>query len=194
VNVEDRTNPTYTDHQVLESRTNGLYMYEDKLFVYMHKLGLFYYSLEDPEHPERMGFYNTPGWVENIVVEDNLIYVADYFNFSIYSIGDSLVNDADMIEPSFPPFELTISAHPNPFNAETLIRYSLPVHSDVSLAIFDIYGRRVKTLIDAPQEAGYHNAIWDGRNEMGIPVSSGLYFCRINAGNFTKVRKMTLVK
>jgi flagellar hook assembly protein FlgD len=44
------------------------------------------------------------------------------------------------------------------------------------------------------QTAGCHTAVWDGRNEAGVPVSSGLYFYRINAGNFTKVRKMTLMK
>ncbi|HUT63266.1 MAG TPA: FlgD immunoglobulin-like domain containing protein [Anaerolineae bacterium] len=95
---------------------------------------------------------------------------------------------------AFPLDFILHPAYPNPFNAETSIRYSLPTHSDVSLAIFDLCGRRIKTLVNAPQKAGYHTAIWDGRNEAGIPVSSGLYFYRINAANFTKVRKMTMVK
>ena len=100
------------------------------------------------------------------------------------------VNDGNLI-----PIEFALhDAYPNPFNTETIIRYSMPVRTDVSLIIFDLYGRRVKTLIDAPQIAGYHTTIWDGRNEAGIPVSSGLYFYRINAGNFTKFRKMTMVR
>ena len=102
---------------------------------------------------------------------------------------DAVVEEPDMVYD----FNLW-STYPNPFNSETSIHYSLPSHSDVDLSIFDLYGRRIRTLVNEPLQAGYHTTIWDGRNEAGIPVSSGLYFYRINAGNFTKVRKMTMVK
>ena len=83
---------------------------------------------------------------------------------------------------------------PNPFNATTTIRYALPVNSHVRLEIFNILGQKVKILVDEEQTAGNKQVIWDGRNERGDVVSSGVYFYRINAGKFRDVMKMSLLK
>jgi len=83
---------------------------------------------------------------------------------------------------------------PNPFNATTTIRYALPVNSHVRLEIFNILGQKVKILVDEEQTAGNKQVIWDGRNERGDVVSSGVYFYRINAGKFHDVMKMSLLK
>jgi len=87
-----------------------------------------------------------------------------------------------------------LNAVPNPLNEVTEIRYEVPLNCHVKLSIFDVHGNWVKLISDGNIKAGQHSAIWNGTNETGIPVSSGLYFYRINAGNFTKVRKMTMVK
>jgi hypothetical protein len=97
-------------------------------------------------------------------------------------------------EPLIPDDYFLAQNYPNPFNSTTCIRYGLPDESQVKITIFDLTGRRVKTLVNEAMKAGYYTMVWDGRNETGIPVASGLYFYRINADNFTKVRKMTLVK
>jgi len=83
---------------------------------------------------------------------------------------------------------------PNPFNATTTIRYALPEPGQVRLEIFNILGQKVKTLVDEKQTAGNKQVIWDGRNERGDVVSSGVYFYRINAGKFHDVMKMSLLK
>ena len=83
---------------------------------------------------------------------------------------------------------------PNPFNAKTEINYALPVDSDVKLEIFDVLGRRVVTLLDQHQTAGYHSIIWDGTNESGSVVTSGMYFNKLSAGNDVFVKKMILLK
>ena len=85
-------------------------------------------------------------------------------------------------------------AYPNPFNPVTTIRYDLPLGTDVHLVVFDILGREVRTLVKEKQEAGFKSIQWNGRNDMGQTVSAGMYFYRIQAGSFSKVQKMVLLK
>lgn len=84
--------------------------------------------------------------------------------------------------------------YPNPFNPETTIIYGLPTSADVSLIIYNILGQEVKRLVSAKKPAGYYKIIWDGRNNFGIKVGSGMYVYRITAGDFVKTRKMMLIK
>ena len=84
--------------------------------------------------------------------------------------------------------------YPNPFNPVTTIRYELPEDTDVHLVIYDILGKHVKTLVNQTQEPGYKSVRWNGRNDMGQTVSAGMYFYRIQAGSFSKVQKMVLLK
>jgi hypothetical protein len=84
---------------------------------------------------------------------------------------------------------------PNPFNPATTIRYGLPQTARVTLKIYNLLGEEVVKLVDnEPQKAGYHVAIWDGRNKNGQLVASGVYACRIQAGSFIMTKKMALVK
>ena len=84
--------------------------------------------------------------------------------------------------------------YPNPFNPETTIKYLLPRSSKVKLEVWDILGHVVRTLVDGNVEAGIHEIVWDGRNEKNEPLSSGIYFIRIKAGNFVRQRKIILVR
>lgn len=84
--------------------------------------------------------------------------------------------------------------YPNPFNPTTTIRYALPVGTDVRVSVYDISGRRVADLVNNYQSAGTYNVTWNGMNDMGERVSSGIYFCRIKAGSFEKTTKMNLLK
>jgi len=79
--------------------------------------------------------------------------------------------------------------YPNPFNPVTLIEYELPVTTEVKIEIFDVIGRTVATLVDDRKSAGFYSIPFNGRN-----LSSGTYFYRIKAGNFTKVQSMILIK
>jgi len=84
--------------------------------------------------------------------------------------------------------------YPNPFNPETRIKFSLPQGTQVSMAVYDILGRKVTTLVDEYYEAGNHDITWYGTDDAGRQVASGVYFYRIKAGDFEKSRKMLLVK
>ena len=84
--------------------------------------------------------------------------------------------------------------YPNPFNPSTEIRFELPTARDVQLRIYNQLGQTVRTLVDQRMKAGIHSMKWDGSSEAGQSVASGVYFYNIEAGDFTQIRKMTLVK
>jgi hypothetical protein len=83
---------------------------------------------------------------------------------------------------------------PNPFNPVTVIRYQLPHEADVRIDVFNVAGRLVKTIVDGHQEAGYKEAAWDGTNEAGEKVASGVYLYRMDAGDYTSKKMMVLLK
>ena len=89
--------------------------------------------------------------------------------------------------------------YPNPFNPGTQIKYQLPVTAQVNLAIYNVLGRKVRTLVDEEKAAGFYSVQWDGFNDYKTKVGSGVYFVRIeargaDAGNFVLTKKMTLLK
>ncbi|TDI87349.1 MAG: T9SS type A sorting domain-containing protein, partial [Caldithrix sp.] len=87
--------------------------------------------------------------------------------------------------------------YPNPFNPSTIISYAIPVsynNQQVKLEIFNALGQKVRTLINEHVSANFHTVEWDGRSDLGKPVTSGLYFYRIEAGSFVQVRKMLFLK
>lgn len=83
---------------------------------------------------------------------------------------------------------------PNPFNPQTKLRFSLEVDGPVSLEIFDVAGRKVRTLVNESRLAGAHNVLWDGRNGRGETVASGVYFAKMQTRSFTASEKLTLLK
>ena len=84
--------------------------------------------------------------------------------------------------------------YPNPFNPTTTLRYDLPEDAQVNIMIYDLMGRDVKTLVNNQQTAGFKSVIWDATNNLGQPVSAGMYLYRISSGGFTSVKKMVLLK
>ena len=84
--------------------------------------------------------------------------------------------------------------YPNPFNPVTNITYGLPENMRVMITVYDIKGRVVKTLVDSRQSAGHNSILWNGTNDFGAPVSTGLYFYRIQSSNFSQTKKMIFLK
>lgn len=84
--------------------------------------------------------------------------------------------------------------YPNPFNPTTTITYYLPIDSDVQIEIFNLVGQKIRTLLDQPMPGGIYQIEWDGRNNAGSAVASGIYIYRMKADNYISVKKMTLLK
>lgn len=97
-------------------------------------------------------------------------------------------------ETAPPVREFTSTHYPNPFNPETVINYSLPQESKVELTIYNIRDQRVNRLVNNEQPAGDYRVVWNGTNERGERVSSGVYFYRLTAGDRSLNRKMLLLK
>jgi len=84
--------------------------------------------------------------------------------------------------------------YPNPFNPITKIKYDLPEDALVTIKIFDIMGRNVRTLVNTKQAAGYRFARWNATNDFGESISAGMYIYMIQAGEFRSTKKMVLLK
>jgi hypothetical protein len=83
--------------------------------------------------------------------------------------------------------------YPNPFNPVTIITYSIPYASNVTIKVFDILGNEIATLLDEEKYAGFYKLTWDAVSARG-ELPSGVYFCRMQAGNFVQIKKMLLLR
>jgi serine protease AprX len=86
------------------------------------------------------------------------------------------------------------ASRPNPIDVRTVVSYSLAADGPARLDIFSVEGRRVRTLIQATQKAGFHQASWDGTDDGGNPVGAGIYWSRLQVGTWTSDSKMVLLR
>ena len=127
-------------------------------------------------------FVNTSDGIE-IVISDEV------WNISIEA-SEVLSIDGNML-----PVEFALHQnYPNPFNPTTQIRYDLPEDQMVTITIYDIMGRNIRTLVNTKQTAGYRLARWDATNDFGESVSAGMYIYTIQAGEFSSTKKMLYLK
>ena len=116
-------------------------------------------------------------------------------NESEYSLEKNSVTLAIDGQTGMPTEYALEGNYPNPFNPSTTIRYQLPAAGRVSIKVFDLTGKQVKTLVNEAMPAGYYRAVWDGRDARGAAVATGVYFYRITVDNaFVQTRKMVLMK
>jgi len=105
-------------------------------------------------------------------------------------IGTTTVGTDEALPVSYELFQ----NYPNPFNPSTIISYALPKASHVTIKIYDMLGREIKTLVNSEQNAGILNIQWNGNNNFGTKVSTGAYIYMIKAGDFFQAKKMILLK
>ncbi|MDP8237952.1 MAG: T9SS type A sorting domain-containing protein [Candidatus Hatepunaea meridiana] len=145
-------------------------------------------SVADPEHPQEVGFYNTPGSAHGVILsEDGLIYVADYTNVGIYRFTDPAKVDDPAV--SIPVKFKLYAAYPNPFNATTTIKYSLSYPNIVSLHLYNPLGQHITTLFNDYRQAGIHSISLNSKN-----LQSGLYFVRLETTDQIAAQKVILVR
>ena len=138
-------------------------------------------EMKKPSH-DLVYIYNTrsnPGQIAFDQTEPEF----ERISVAVASLGDVL------------PTEFSLSQnYPNPFNPTTDINFSLPQDARVSLEVYNVLGQRVNTLVDGQLPAGNHTVTWNGTNADGGQVSSGVYFYKISAENFSETKKMMLLK
>ena len=123
---------------------------------------------------------------------DGVVVGTDRGEVTGWKIGGRFMRDS----PAEPAEFALHQSFPNPFNIECQIAYQLPEAGDVSLMVYNVLGQRVRVLAEGTRQAGYYQATWDGRDDRGSEVSSGIYCSRlvVDDGRFTAVRKMVLLK
>lgn len=124
----------------------------------------------------RLASSSRPGMVRDFVLQTTGYYVS-LSRRSVMPSSFALLNN-----------------YPNPFNASTMILYNLPQATDVKLEIFNVLGQRIRVLVNEHQSAGYRSVAWDGKDDKGTDVSSGVYFYRLQAENYSDSKKMVLMR
>ena len=125
---------------------------------------------------------------------DGSVLYAATMGAGVYRLGDVEVSDVVDRTSEHPSTFLLEPNYPNPFNPVTSIRYTLPEKSHVTIQIMNMRGRLVHELVNSKQSAGSHIVRWDGTDQQGHPVSSGIYLCRMVASSNQRLRKMTLIR
>jgi hypothetical protein len=146
-----------------------------------------------------------------IRLENDTALVSEYYKDSVVNVAkrDTFVLRADAIilmeaniitgvayeiSPNVPVNYSLSQNYPNPFNPTTKIQFGLPVTENVQLRIYDVLGREVRSLLNERYDAGMYSVQWDGKNNFGRQVSSGMYIYHIRAGKFVQTKKMLLMK
>jgi len=135
-------------------------------------------------------------------VQNGISY--DYYIIATYTnpVGESIPSEtltadpplSDSDEPILPMVTKLAGNYPNPFNPSTTINFSLAREDRVRIDIYSVNGQLVRSLVNGTFGVGMHQIVWNGRDELGRSVSSGVYFYRMSAGEYTAVKKMLLVK
>lgn len=182
--------------------------YKVRLLFYTSPPSVFYVG---PIYGHEIEFCTWPNWEQRISVvaykyglhsneteemkiikTGSTVICNDYpFGKSSSEGGHETLSDNYNLTPT--QFSL-FQNYPNPFNPETDISYTLPQDCHVQLTIYNMLGQQVKVLVDEQQIAGFKTVHWNGRDESGNELASGIYFYRVQAGEYNQVRKMVLVK
>jgi hypothetical protein len=126
-------------------------------------------------------------------VAGNSVFCGGVTEFSTWAFTSSAsVTDVD--DGQLPSASLLYQNYPNPFNPITQIRYDLNKNCHVELAVYDVTGRKVAVLVDGLQESGQRTVTWNGQDQTGNRVTSGVYFYRLIAGEYASTRKMVLLR
>jgi len=107
---------------------------------------------------------------------------------------EATFTDVEELENSVATGSRMAQNYPNPFNSATTISYDISKITDIELTIFNILGQKIRTLVNCRQPAGTYQIQWDGQDNAGRNVASGIYFYRLKAGEFAQIRKIILMK
>jgi len=140
------------------------------------------------------GDFNGDG-INDILFHAGMAAGGSYGHVFVFSGDTGLVVDIENHNNKITPdgFKLSYN-YPNPFNSSTIFKYEIPYRTSVDLSIYDILGRKIKTLIRRELPAGSYQTSWDGRGETGNPVPSGVYLYRLKTTSTELSRKMILLK
>lgn len=180
-----------------DATAHNSYRIGDYLYVAYYTAGFRVYDISDPRFPVLADEYDTTPLVGEGLFKgawgcypfspSGYIFVNDrpdgFFIFSFEAFPTGVAAPAPLV---------LHPVRPNPFNMSTTISYELPAGGHLTATIFDVAGRRVRTLVDADQIEGPHEVVWNGTRDDGARAVSGVYFCRLNSGEVHVTQKIVL--
>jgi len=172
----------------LKCAINGYFaVFNDKYSWYPENYGVHLIDVGDPCCMWEVDFFSTPGICLDIFMKGRYLLVAD--GYSLTMLDAHIAEYEDRIEDSPPVTESRLSNSPNPFNGLTSIRFNLTEDAEVRIDIYDILGRKIETVFSGEKSAGSHRVTWNAED-----LPSGVYFYRLQAGEFTETASCLLLK
>ncbi|MDH4037771.1 MAG: choice-of-anchor B family protein [Candidatus Krumholzibacteria bacterium] len=189
------------------SRVHQLYVDGDLMFVGYYTAGFKVFDIANPAAPVLADVYDTSPYQTETgpdvyngaynaypYTHSGSVYVADHpSGLFIFSV-DGHTGQATGVDGGGPVVARLGQNYPNPFNPATTIEYETLSPTRVVLRVYDVSGGCVRTLVDARQPAGAHRVSWDGRDDAGRAVASGVYYSRLEAGTTRDAKRMVLLK
>jgi hypothetical protein len=142
------------------------------------------------------GDFNNDGYDDMLIANENN-ECCDWEFGSVYVVagGPQIVAGVESPQEPALPDDFSLSPnHPNPFNPATTIEYRVPFRCVVLLEVFNVLGQKVRVLFQGEKSAGSYTVEWDGADDLGRTLASGVYLYRLRAGEFSATKKMLLLK
>ena len=187
-------NPTYVwpNEYIVEADKFGLISASDPSYVLPSSSGPDDYSLLVSVGPFTLASAESTEVAFAIVGGASLPDLQANSDLALETHNPTTGIDGHEVEAA--PTRTQLASSPNPFSRSTAIRFRLPEASDVSVIVYDALGRRIRSLASGRQEAGGHEAWWDGRSESGQAVGSGVYFIKLDTDEESATRSVTLLR
>ncbi len=152
-----------------------------------------------PSSSNRVGYSNGTDFVDTNLVNGAYYYKLTATDFSGNTGNPSVelpinVTSVQDQDGAVPKVFALFQNYPNPFNPVTQIKFSVPKRTRVELSVYNILGQKVKTLLNEELETGNYTSTWNGKDDKGYDVSSGIYFYKLNSNEFSATKKMLLVR
>ena len=200
INVSDPSSPFEAGFFDTGGLSSGVTVSGNLAYVGDAFPGLRIFDVSDPTSPTEVGYYDGLGmnYTFEAAVSGNYIYAVDrdagFLILEYYGVGVEEKTDFGL---RIAEFGLKQN-QPNPYHRSTVISYSIPLNGHVILKVFDLTGRLVEILVDEKQDKGVYQVQWDGQTTQGggeaKDQTSGIYFYRLQTGDFTATKKLILLR
>ena len=195
LNIIDISNPNMPQFvsSIPMDAGSGIHGSGNYIYITDRQDSLHVIDVSIPSSPQKVGYFTTQGYqTTDVYAADTYIYLAA--KNGLYILQNDILTNVKNDRTQAPAMFRLYQNYPNPFNPTTSVSYELQKAMYVQLTISDICGCHIRTLVNHQQNPGRYQTVWDGTNEQGLPVSAGIYFCKMQANQSIKIIKMILVR
>ncbi len=193
INVSDPANPYLVSTFDTPGEARHVQVVNNFAYIADGFYGLRIIDVSNPNTPTEIGYYLAPaGYFLDLQVAGDYIYVSASGSNGLYVFQyDESINKIIYNSKAIIPSEFSLlQNYPNPFNTGTRINFELSISSRVKITVFNLMGQEVRTLIDQDNSTGYFEVVWDGKDNSGRRLSSGVYLYRMEARDFVQTKRM----